>query len=205
MIIKLSHSGITSLIFRVPILSLIFSIVLLLVGCATTELRIHYDVVPDNSLRIAQILDFASRDEILQRHNLYKALIASGISDEQIVDESIAAARIYCCGGITKKFSAEIANATMIYIPKDMTASVGDMIEVKVGGFKDFKTSLVTVNLATRVVQKLNETNPQCWWDPKDNRLWQRVIYCDWMPRSGWVKQGGITPAWYKPPSIKSD
>ena len=54
----------------------------------------------------------------------------------------------------------------------------------------------------TRVLQSANQTNGPCWWDPKNEILWRRVIYCDWMPQEGWVNQEGFNKfyiGWYKP------
>jgi len=46
---------------------------------------------------------------------------------------------------------------------------------------------------------KADENDGHCWWDPKNDELWLRVLYCDWMPNEGWIKQNGINPAWFKP------
>jgi hypothetical protein len=141
-----------------------------------------------------------NRDEIIQAQAkpLYDAIIASGVSDSEIVDGSVAIARIYCCGGPSEK-----VDARMVYIPRGLNASYGDIVEIKVGRPPE-KGDVGVINIITRVVQKDTGIDEPCWWDPKDNLLWMRVLYCDWMPKEGWTRQGGLSPAWFKPPTSSS-
>ena len=102
-------------------------------------------------------------------------------------------ATVYCCGGPNEKDSA-----IMVYAPPTFSVELGDMIELKVGHTpKDGDSG--SIHTVTRIVQKYSDSTKICRWDPPDERLWQRVLYCDWMEGNGWVKQGGISPAWYKP------
>ena len=55
------------------------------------------------------------------------------------------------------------------------------------------------INTVTRVVSKRGEDPASCWWDPRNDSLWMRVPFCEWMPKEGWIKQGGTSPAWLKP------
>ena len=125
----------------------------------------------------------------------YDALLASGIKDSDIKDGSLVLVRIYCCGGPN-----ETGSAPLLYVPNGLEVKRGDIVEFVVGG-PPTKGDAGLVNIATRIVQRYDERSPICRWDPPDPRLWQRVLYCDWMQDSGWVKKGGITPAWFKPAS----
>ena len=167
---------------------------LFLSSCTSKSLRIHSDEIPPNSLRLAQVVTIPNRSDIIQRKSIYDAIIANGISDTEIVDGSVIQARVWCCGGMTKSSSPEIGRSKIIFVPKGIHVNLGDIVEVRSGTPVSKK-----MNIVTRVVQKTNENKGHCWWDPKDNRLWLRVLYCDWMPREGWIKQGGMSPAWYKP------
>jgi len=170
----------------------VVGVVVLLMGCATT-LRVHSDIskLPPGSLRLAQVIvnDF-KRADIVEAKEVYEALIASEIKDSDIADGSVVVARIFCCGGINETY-----NATMLFVPPGINPSLEDIVEVRVGrGPEGGDAGLA--NVVTRVVQK-----DGCWWDPKDDRLWLRILYCEWMPKEGWIKQGGISPAWHKPPT----
>lgn len=172
--------------------------VLFLSSCTSKSLRIHSDEIPVDSLRLAQVMTVPSRNNIIQAKPVYDALIASGIPDTEIVVGSVIEARVWCCGGMTKSSSPEIGNSKVVFVPKRIHVNPGDIVEVR-SGTPTSKKNIENLNRVTRVVQKANDTKGHCWWDPKDNRLWLRVLYCDWMPSEGWIKQGGIYPAWYKP------
>ena len=172
--------------------------VLFLSSCTSKSLRIHSDEIPPDSLRLAQVLTVPSRNTIIQTKPVYSAIIASGIPDTKIVDGSVIEARVWCCGGMSKSSSPEIGSSKIIFVPKGIHVNRGDIVEVR-SGTPASKKNPGKLNIVTRVVQKANENKGHCWWEPKDNRLWLRVLYCDWMPREGWIKQGGIYPAWYKP------
>ena len=187
---------------------------LLFIGCTisfsfiltscSTALRIESNFVPAGSLRLAQVMAFAKRIEVVQSKVTYDAIIASGIADSEIVDGSVVVARIYCCGGMTENFSSEKGNAIVLYVPKVLNVALGDIVEIRDGRPPE-KGDAGLLNIVMRVVQRYEAgkgaAKGDCWWDPKDDRLWLRVLYCDWMPREGWVKQEGLHPAWYKPQS----
>ena len=175
----------------------IIIVMCLMLAACTAPLRIQSDSVPPGSLRLAQVTAQAKRAEILELKDLMAALRNAGVKDEDIVDGSVVMARIYCCGGATLESSAEVVNARMMYVPKGMTVGLADVVEVRtalsVGG-----GDTGTLNTVTRVVQRYGEDGP-CRWDPDDESLWMRVIYCDWMPKEGWTRQDGLNPAWFKP------
>lgn len=170
----------------------------LLVSCSAQPLRIQTSFVPPGSLRLAQIMAFGKRDDVVQSKAMLSSIIASGVTDADIQDGSIALARIYCCGGMTDSLSSEKFNALALYVPKELGAKRGDIVELRAGRPSNNGDSGIA-NMATRVVQRLGEGQESCWWDPKNDRLWLRVLYCSWMPAEGWVKQDGNSPAWYKP------
>ena len=166
---------------------------LLMAGCST-PLRIHSDVVPTGSMRLAQAMEIGKRADILQNKELYEAIIASGIKDSEVNDGSVVVARITCCGGPSEKLDSR-----MLFVPNGINVSLGDIVEVSVGHPPE-KGDAGMLNTVTRVVQKYGDNDGKCWWDPKDDRLWLRILYCDWMPKEGWVKKGGLDSAWYRPP-----
>lgn len=172
----------------------------ILTSCAT-HLRIQSDELSAGSLRLAQVMQLASRNEIREIKVLYEVIRASGFNDSDIVDGSVALARIYCCGGLTENISFEKANAVMLYVPRGLIVTLGDIVEVRVGRPPEMGDSGL-LNVITRVVEQHGAEGEGCWWDPKNsNNKWLRVLYCDWMPEEGWIKQGGASPAWFKPPN----
>jgi len=173
--------------------------ILVMTGCAAYGSRLHTDFVPAGSLRLAQVNEVANRAGIVQFKEMYNAIIASGIKDSEIIDGSIVAARIFCCGGISESSSAEKTNARFIFVPKGINVALGDVVEYTVGR-NPVNGDGGQLNTVTRVVWEFKTADKSCWWDPKDGRLWLRTLYCDWMPMEGWVKQGGISPAWYHAP-----
>ena len=166
-------------------------------ACSTPPLRIQSDDVPSGSLRVAQVMAIAKRQEILGS-DTYREIIAAGIADADINDGSVVIARIYCCGGITKELSSERLSARILYVPQGKKVESGDFVEVKVGRPPEHGDG-GRLNTVTRVVAKYGDKPEVCWWEPRDPRLWLRYPYCEWMPREGWVKQEGISPAWFKP------
>ena len=170
----------------------------LLAGCSGAynpgNLRVQTDFVPSGSLRLAQISGFFSRADVMGESEARTVLISCGVREQDIGDRSVALARIYCCGGPN-----EIDSARMIYVPPTITANAGDIVEIRVGSIRAGNDP-GTLNTVTRVCQANGADGP-IRWDPPNDRLWVRVLYADWMPAQGWVHQGGLSPAWYKPPS----
>jgi hypothetical protein len=176
---------------------ILFLALFVVTGCSK-NLRIQSDFVPNDSLRLAQVTAVGKRADIVQAKPLYNAILAAGIPDTEVVDGSVVMARTYCCGGMTDDLGPEKVSSVAVFVPKEVTVAQGDIVEVRVGR-PPKNGDAGKVHLVTRVVQKYGGNEERCWWDPKDNRLWLRVLYCDWMPNEGWIKQGGTKPAWYKP------
>jgi hypothetical protein len=171
---------------------------LLMSGCSST-LKIHSDFIPAGSLRLAQVVAIGKRADIVtQFKETYDAMIASGIKDSDIVDGSVVVARIYCCGGITAKSSTERVNDLWLYVPQGLDVALGDIVEVRSGRSPKDGDAGVS-NTVTRIAEKHGTADSKCWWDPKNDRLWARILYCSWMPDEGWVKYEGFYQTWYKP------
>ena len=49
------------------------------------------------------------------------------------MDGSVIEARVWCCGGMTKSSSPEIGNSKVIFVPKGIHISHGDIVEVRSG------------------------------------------------------------------------
>jgi hypothetical protein len=177
---------------------LVLSSLLLLSACSSPPPRIQSDDLPEGSLRVAQIVAVAKREDILKLKETYTAILAAGIADSDLQSGSVVVARIYCCGGISETLSSEYVNRKMLYVPKGIKAAIGDFVEVRVGR-PPLNDDGGRLNAVTRVVAQAGDSPERCWWEPRNPSLWLRYPYCAWMPREGWVKQGGTSPAWYKP------
>lgn len=155
-------------------------------GCMTTPPRFHADVVPAGSLRVAQVTHVATRAQLVNPGEAlaYKTIRAAGIADSDLVDGSVVMARIYCCGGLSKEQSSEFQDRRVLYVPKDLTAEVGDFVEIKVGR-PPANGDGGRLNTVTRVVAKKGDKPESCWWDPRNEKLWLRVPYCEWMSKEG--------------------
>ena len=145
------------------------------------------------SLRLTQVMQLASRQEIVKLGVHYKYLLDSGLHDSDLQDKSIGAGRVYCCGG-----PAEEGMGIWFYIPPGLEITPGDIVEVKMGREPSGNDSGM-VNTAVRVRQRKGVSNPQCRWVPDNEKLWMRVLYCDWMEAEGWVEKKGFESTWLKP------
>lgn len=181
-----------------------FCLVVSVTACSTSGalapgLRIQTDDVPAGSLRVAQVVAIANRDMIFdaQFEVPHKAINAAGVADADLGDGSVVGARIYCCGGLSRENSSEYITMRQLYVPKGLSVGMGDFVEVRVGRPPENGDG-GRLNTVTRVVSKRGEAPATCWWEPKNNALWMRVPFCEWMPKEGWTKQGGMSPAWFK-------
>jgi len=165
---------------------------ILLASCATT-LRIQSDFLPEGSLRVAQVVYVVTRDQTLETKVLHDALLASGVKDAEIKDGSVVLARVFCCG---RPNESEVE--LMLYAPSAIGVGKGDIVEVR-SGRPPAKGDAGRLNTVMRIRQKNGDGATTCNWVPPNPQLWARVLYCDWMPGEGWIEQGGINKAWFKP------
>ena len=153
----------------------------------------HAQAVPDGSLRVAEVMHVASREELLKSGWHREVLNKAGIGDEQLQDGSAVWGRVQCCGGPNEQQTAIYA-----FVPSGITVGEGDIVEVWSGQMVTEDDPLGPwPNTVTRVVSKA--TNGPCRWTPDDPKLWGRVLYCDWMSAEAWSKQSGIADYWIKP------
>jgi hypothetical protein len=181
------------------ITALVFTLFPFLSACSSLPSYIQKDVVPADSLHVVQVVAIAKREDILKLE-AYKSIISSGVADADVIDGSMAVARVYCCGGISKELSSEYINRIFLYVKKDLKVGPGDFVEIRVGRPPE-KGVQENLNAVTRIVYKYGDKPESCWWDPKNDKLWLRVPYCEWMSKEGWIKQDGLYPAWFKPAS----
>jgi hypothetical protein len=141
-----------------------------------------------STLHAGQVVSVETRSDILGNKAMHGALIEAAVAESAIADGSVVLVRLMCCGG------PSVSNVHGVYNPSPQTLPlrVGDIVELHLGGNSQ-------VNTVTRVLQAAGQTGGPCWWDPKNDALWRRVMYCEWMSKEGWQKQEGIYTGWYKP------
>jgi len=144
------------------------------------------------ALRLTQVMQLATREEILKLGDHLQHLLASGVKDADLKDGSLAVGRVYCCHP-----STEQGTAMWFYVPPDVPVKVGDIVEVRMGR-ESTKTDPGAVNVAVAVRESKDAAAPQCSWDPANERLWTRVLYCSWMPQEGWTLKKGLHNTWLK-------
>lgn len=169
---------------------------LLLSGACSTA-----PAVPPDSLYLAEVIGFsfgqATRTMIVQDSKTYRMLLAMGVADEQIRDGSLQRGRVFCCGG-----PDEGGWTPVFYVPENLDINPGDIVEIQ-GGHNATGTTMAIAHRATRIVLKNSERTLQsdCHWDPPNEKLWLRVLYCDWMMSDGWRKNKGLGQLWHKTPN----
>lgn len=144
------------------------------------------------ALRLAQVIDIASRQDILKLTEQRQHLLDSGLKDSDFQDGSLAMGRVYCCHASTDE-----GTAMWFYVPPDAPVQVGDIVVVRMG-HESTKKDPGTVNRLIEVREKKDAPNSRCSWDPPKDFLWRRVLYCDWMPAEGWTLKTGAYKTWLK-------
>jgi hypothetical protein len=168
-------------------------LLLFLTACVGTS-RLHRQHVPEGSVRLAEVVSLATRNEIDENEYIYEALRNADIPDSEIIDGSIGMGRVFCCGG-----KNELETAIWFYIPKALDVEISDIVEVWSGReVKRAEQKPPHPNTVTRVVEKPTYGSRLCRWVPEDPRLWVRVLYCDGLEAEGWTQQGGLYPVWIK-------
>jgi hypothetical protein len=146
---------------------------------------------------LAMAVQSAGREETLAtgEDGILGRLKAEGVTEEEIVDGSVVAGIVYCCGG---KISEKTRLA--FYVPPGMVVSKGDIVEIALGRAPDKKRKDAgRLNRAVTLHENLLTEGGACRWDPPEDGLWMRVLYCPWMEERGWVYQGGLNKTWYLP------
>jgi hypothetical protein len=144
-------------------------------------------------LRLVQVMQLATREEILKLGTQLEHLHASGVEDSDFKDGSLVIARIYCCHPSTDE-----GTAIWFYVPPDLQILVGDLVVVRMGR-KATKKDPGAVNVAVEVREHKDTPNSQCSWNPPDDTKWRRVLYCTWMPAEGWaLKKSFVHETWFK-------
>ena len=146
----------------------------------------------DGALRLAQVMQTATRNEILTLTTQREHLLASGLQDSEFKDGSLAMGRVYCCHSSTDE-----GTAMWFYVPPDKPVSPGDIVEIRMGR-ESTKKDAGKVNVLVEIRQKKDAPESHCSWDPPKDFLWRRVLYCDWMPAEGWMLKKGAHNTWLK-------
>ena len=144
------------------------------------------------ALRLAQVMQTATREDILKLTTQREHLLASGLQDSDFKDGSLAMGRVYCCHP-----STEEETAMWFYVPPDKPVNPGDIVEIRMGR-ESSKKDPGRVNVLVEIRQKKYASESHCSWDPPNNSLWRRVLYCDWMPAEGWTLKKGAYNTWLK-------
>ncbi len=168
-------------------------IIILLTACTSIGPRIQTSHVPAGSLQLAEVMFAPSQQQINEAKWLHDDIIGAGIKEAEIRDGSVVFARVYCCGGPNERDTAPI-----VYVPAGIKAEPGDIIEIKVG-HPSREGDPGQLNIVTQIRQKTGEKGGSIRWDPPNELLWGRVLYADWMPKEGWIRQGGLYHFWFKP------
>jgi hypothetical protein len=158
--------------------------------------RFHNQGAPDNSLRVGEVYAVGTVKEFqaVKPVPLDTYLTAAGVPADTIHDGSVVMVRIFCCNGPN-----ESGTALFVYVPPGMTASKGDIIEFWTGKMiREGEPPGPAPNTMVRTVQSANAATKPCRWLPDDPNMWDRTIYCDWMPADGWAQQSGIYDIWLK-------
>ena len=153
--------------------------------------------LPQGSHILTMVVQLASRQETLAtgEDGALGSLHRHGIRDEDIADGSVAVGFVYCCGG-------KVSRDTMwvFYVPPEFHLAVGDVVELEVGKPENKKHAEPgVINRVVQVRESFKDETGSCRWDPEDERMWARILYCDWMKSEGWKYKGGLSKTWYKP------
>ena len=196
-VVNQSHSRVSRRQFRKRQPAVL--LVMIFLACAVSKAGTSKLYPPSKdeagALRLAQVMTTATREEILKLTVQREHLLASGLKDSDFQDGSLAMGRVYCCHPSTDE-----GTAMWFYVPPDIPVNPGDIVVVRMGR-EATKKDPGKVNTAVEIRQKKDAPNSRCSWDPPDDKLWRRVLYCDWMPAEGWTLKKGAWKTWLKPAS----
>jgi hypothetical protein len=153
----------------------------------------HGTAVPEGSHRLVEVSLMATRDQIVGEPFVYESLKLHRVTDSQITDGSVAGGRVFCCGGPHEK------TPVLFYVPSSVKIEMGDIVEIR-SGPKVLEGDLPQAppNVAVQVREGRSTPYRQCRWMPENDALWLRVIYCEWMPKEGWIQQAKPYHVWIK-------
>lgn len=146
-------------------------------------------------LRMAQVIGLATQAEIDSLGKTKEILLASGLKETDLKAGSLAMGRVYCCHPPT-----DSGTALWFYVPPDMPVNVGDLVVLRMGRVGT-KMDPGAINTVTEVREKQGIADSKCSWEPRNETLWHRLLYCSWMPAEGWVHTKGFYDTWLKPAS----
>lgn len=148
-------------------------------------------------LRAAGVVHVATKGELLGS-SYEKDLVAHGVDVASIADGTLVFARLLCCRDNMKP-----STAVALYNPLGIKVSPGDFIEIRVGDTKPKAGTPDGFITVTRVLQRADQPDGKCWWEPRMEGLWMRYVFCEWMPAEGWVwNTKKLDPTWYKPAEV---
>lgn len=143
------------------------------------------------------VVQLASRAETIAtgEGGALGVLRANGISEDEIRDGSVAAGIKFCCGG-----KVSMDTRLMFFVPPSFSVAEGDIVEVEIGRpARRRRSDPGAVNRAVGIRESFHDANSACHWNPEDDRLWTRILYCDWMSAEGWQLERGLDKTWFKP------
>jgi hypothetical protein len=172
----------------------LFMTICLATGIASAGTSRLYPPAKDEAgaLLLVQVAGVATREQILKMGTATQELLASGLKDSDLIDGSLAIGRVNCCHE-----STEEGTALFLYVPPNVPLEFGDLVEIRMGR-QSTKTDPGAVNTAVRVREKKHDPDSQCLWDPPNNLMWGRILYCKWMPAEGWTLKNGLHKTWLK-------
>jgi hypothetical protein len=147
------------------------------------------------TLHAGQVMEVETRQFILATRPMHDAVTAAGVTEASITDGSVVMVRLMCCGPP----KSSLVNGYLNPNPQALPLKQGDFVEVRLGG-----QAAAQVNAVTRVLQHADQKDGACWWEPRNEDLWRRVVYCEWMQQEGWLQQEGLYMGWYKPVAAQS-
>lgn len=178
----------------------LYRIAMLLVGfgagvaCARPASAQHRN--DQGSHILVQAVLIASHEEIFAsgENGALGLLRASGISDDEIRNGTVVGSIRYCCHEKTM-----MDTRIVFYAPPGFEVSVGDIVEVEIGRIKEKRRDPPeTISRAVKVRESMDSETRACRWDPEDERMWARILYCSWMEAEGWQLERGLDKAWFK-------
>jgi hypothetical protein len=117
------------------------------------------------ALRLAQVMQTATREDILKLTTQREHLLASGLQDSDFKDGSLAIGRVYCCHPSTDE-----GTAIWFYVPPDKPVKTGDIVEIRMGR-ESTKKDPGKVNVLVEIRQKVDAPESHCAWDPPNESL----------------------------------